>query len=137
MKDFYKQKGEGTRKLYEAKKQIDYFKVTFLWRMAGVYPADYLLLIRGFLIDWFKISFLGELRLKLSLGSVMWGLAHLTPSWACLLFLTVKWYAAIRIIARIYLRFCVLCLLLQYGRKALSETAHKTLTSLNWLCLLK
>ena len=42
MKDFYRQKGAGTRKLYEAKKWVGYCKVTFFWGMAGVYQADYL-----------------------------------------------------------------------------------------------
>ena len=30
MKDFYRQKGAGTRKSYQAKKQVGYCKVTFL-----------------------------------------------------------------------------------------------------------
>ena len=42
MKDFYKQKGAGTRTLYQASKQIGYGKVAFLQGMAGVSQADYL-----------------------------------------------------------------------------------------------
>ena len=43
MKDFYRQKGAGTTKLYKAKKWVGY-KVTFLYKgMTGVYQADYLI----------------------------------------------------------------------------------------------
>ena len=38
-----------------------------------------LVLIRRFLIDWVKFPLLGELKLSLSLGLVMWGSAKLTP----------------------------------------------------------
>ena len=39
MNDFYMQKGAGTRKLYKAKNQIDYCRVTSLYGVAGVYQA--------------------------------------------------------------------------------------------------
>lgn len=42
MKDFYRQKGAVTGKLYQAKEQIGYGKVTFFQGMAGVYRAVYL-----------------------------------------------------------------------------------------------
>ena len=48
----------------------------FLLGMALVYQVDYLVLIRQFLIDWFKIPFLGEMKLELSLGLM-------TLFWAC------------------------------------------------------
>ena len=40
MKDFYRQKGAGTRKLYQAKNWVGCGKVSFLQGRAGVYPAD-------------------------------------------------------------------------------------------------
>lgn len=40
MEDFYRQKGAGATKLYQAKKWIGYFKVTL--RRAGGHQADYL-----------------------------------------------------------------------------------------------
>ena len=40
MKDFHRQKGAGTRKLYEAKKQVGCCKVTFFQGKAGDYQAD-------------------------------------------------------------------------------------------------
>ena len=45
MKDFQKQKGEGTKKLEQARKWVGYCKVTFFWGwggMAGDYQADFL-----------------------------------------------------------------------------------------------
>ena len=42
MKDFYKQKGAGTKNFYQTIKQVGYCKFTFLQGMAGVYQADYL-----------------------------------------------------------------------------------------------
>lgn len=42
MKDLYRQKGAGARKLYQTEKQVGYCKVTFLQGMAGVYQVDYL-----------------------------------------------------------------------------------------------
>ena len=49
MKDFYRQKGAGTRKLTVGQKnQVGYGKVIFLQGMAGVYQAVYLMLIRRF-----------------------------------------------------------------------------------------
>ena len=40
MKDFYRQKGVGARKLHWAKKWVDYDQVTFL--QAQIYQADVL-----------------------------------------------------------------------------------------------
>lgn len=42
MKDIFKQKGAGTRKLFQAKQWVGYCKVIFLQGMAGIYQADYL-----------------------------------------------------------------------------------------------
>lgn len=42
MKDFYRQKGDRTRKLYQTKTQVSHFKVTFFEGMAGVHQEDYL-----------------------------------------------------------------------------------------------
>lgn len=61
MTDNYKQKEAGTRQLYQAKKQVGYYKVTFLQVMAGVYQADCLTSSHQVIpVDWFKIPFLGE-----------------------------------------------------------------------------
>ena len=40
MKDFYRQKGAETRKLYQGKNRVGYGKVSFLQGRAGAYPAD-------------------------------------------------------------------------------------------------
>ena len=42
MKEFYRQKGAMTRKLYLAKKWIDYCKIIVLSGILGVYQVDYL-----------------------------------------------------------------------------------------------
>lgn len=38
----YRQEGAGKRKLHCPEKHIDYSKVNILWRIAGLYQADYL-----------------------------------------------------------------------------------------------
>lgn len=56
MKDFYSQKGIGTR--------VGYCNVLFLYGVEeSIRRITSLVLIRQFLIDWFKIPFLGELEL--------------------------------------------------------------------------
>ena len=64
MKDVYRQKGKGKRKLYWAKKADWLLQSHFLYGLAEVYQADCLtVLIRQFLIDRFKIPLLGEPKL--------------------------------------------------------------------------
>ena len=42
MKEFYRQKGAEIRTLHSAKRQVGYWKVSFLYGMAGVHQADHL-----------------------------------------------------------------------------------------------
>ena len=83
MKDVYRQKGKGKRKLYWAKKADWLLQSHFLYGLAEVYQADCLtVLIRQFLIDRFKIPFLAEPEyinfwfgdVRLSINSSLWGL---------------------------------------------------------------
>lgn len=85
MKDFYRQKGAGTRKLYEAKTWLGYCKVTFLQEMAGVCQADDLANAAAVILDSFvqdSVSERVETVIKSQFGDM--GLSTSNPIWGLL-----------------------------------------------------
>lgn len=63
MEDSYRQKGEGVRKLYWAKKRVGYCHVAFLQGMAEVCQEDYLASDNQVIPDWHMIPLVVELKL--------------------------------------------------------------------------
>lgn len=58
MKDFYRREGAGIRKLYQAKKWVDYCKVTSVQVKAEVYQVDSLSSADQEIPDWLVQDFI-------------------------------------------------------------------------------
>ena len=77
---------EGSRDkevIIRPKSRLVRARLLFLQGMTEVCQADYLIYADQANSDWFKIPFLEEPKLKLSLSLMTWGLARVIPFWVC------------------------------------------------------